>query len=107
MPNKPQTGNKIHTARSKTANINKTGVTGIYGAHPTLPEYGQSMGKDTIPTKFAEGSIGTAKRSSDNKPSAKGTAPFGSTVKQTMGKSTIITTKNRYSSAKSPLKGKK
>lgn len=58
---------QLRTAGRKSSSISKMGVTGVYGANPSpsLSEYKQSMGPDTIPLKFAEtkgDGIGSAKR---------------------------------------------
>lgn len=95
---------QIRTARtSKTANVNKMGATGVYGAHPSpaLSNYHQSMGKDTIPTKFAESGIGTSNMGA-NKMRGPDRKTKGMKAKEPTT-STVMKTPNRY---RSPMASK-
>jgi hypothetical protein len=85
---------QLRTAGRKSSNVSKKGASGVYGAHPSpaLSSYKQSMGKDTIPIKFAETGIGTANM---NKNSMRRDRKEVITV-QKPGSSTIMKTKNRY-----------
>lgn len=93
--------NKMNSARQnlppKGSNINKTGPNGIYGGSPSFPEYKQSMGPDTIPTKFAESDVGSAFRKTNSGNSARGSQP---TQSDGISSATMMKGKNRYDSVK-------
>lgn len=61
MPNKMRTA---HESQPIGETITKNSGSGVKGENqsPAFSAYKQSMGKDTLPTKFAETGIGTAMR---------------------------------------------
>lgn len=70
--------------------LTKNSGTGVKGTNPspTFSPYKQSMGKDTIPTKFGETGLGTAMkktnkvRSASNQPGGTAKEATSSTVKR-------------------------
>jgi hypothetical protein len=84
---------------SKGKNINKIGEHGVYGANPAFPQYKQSMGKDTIPTKFAESTIGRTMRRTNTVSSARSTENLrpANGMGAISGPPKMITGRNRYS----------
>jgi hypothetical protein len=104
MPNKM----KAAGMPAKGKNVKKIGEHGVYGANPSFPEYKQSMGKDTIPTKFAESSIGRTMRRTNPVTSARQTDNLRpSSMSAISGSATVLTGKNRYSSVKGGMMGNK
>lgn len=96
--------NKMRDARGTSKPLGtvptKNSGTGIIGRNqaPGFSDYPQAMGKDTIPTKFAESGVGTAMkgpnkvRSATTRPNEQPKIPTTSTLK---------TSKNTVRSARS------